>query len=133
MGLFFIGVVKTATRHFPLAYLSNLELENRGDWSGLIHYGPDGNPSLLSFVFIDRNQLYFIASGSFLEEGVEYIRNRWQQVDTAPTADPERVELSVLQPKAAENCYSTCGSVDQHNWHRMDTLNLEKNRNKGME
>jgi hypothetical protein len=126
MGLRFIGVVKTATRHFPLAYLSNLELENRGDRAGLVHYGPDGNPSLLAFMWMDRNRRYFIASGSSLEEGEEYIRNRWRQVDTAPNADAERVELTVAQPKAAEEYYSTCGSVDQHNRHRMDTLNLEK-------
>jgi hypothetical protein len=126
MGLRFIGVVKTATRHFPLAYLSNLELENRGDRVGLVHYGPEGNPSLLAFMWMDRNRSYFIASGSSLEEGEEYIRNRWQQVDTAQNADAEMVELTVPQPKAAEECYSTCGSVDQHNWHRMDTLNIEK-------
>eukprot|EP00978_Attheya_sp_CCMP212_P007953 scaffold18506_cov37-Attheya_sp.AAC.1 len=127
MGIRFIGVVKTATRHFPLAYLSNLELENRGDRSGLIHYGPDGLPSLLSFVWMDRNRWYFIASGASLQEGEEYIRNRRRQVDTAPNADPERVELQVSQPRAAENYYSTCGSVDQHNRHRMDTLNVETN------
>jgi hypothetical protein len=31
IGLRFIGVVKTATRQFPLAYLSSLELVQRGD------------------------------------------------------------------------------------------------------
>jgi hypothetical protein len=126
LGLRFIGVVKTATRHFPLAYLSNLELENRGDRSGLIHYGPDGLPSLLSFVWMDRNRRYFIASGSSLQEGEDYFRIRWRQLDPTPNADPDRVELQVPQPKAAENYYSTCGSVDQHNRHRMDTLNVEK-------
>ena len=32
----FIGVVKTATRRFPKAYLSNLELTQRGDFSGFV-------------------------------------------------------------------------------------------------
>ena len=35
-GLRFIGVVKTATRRFPKAYLSILELTQRGDLNGLV-------------------------------------------------------------------------------------------------
>ena len=35
-GLNFIGVIKTATRKFPVAYLSNVEFQNRGDMSGLL-------------------------------------------------------------------------------------------------
>ena len=35
-GLRFIGVIKTATRKFPMAYLSNIESQNRGDMSGLL-------------------------------------------------------------------------------------------------
>jgi hypothetical protein len=32
MGFGFIGVVKTATRRFPQAYLASLELTTRGEW-----------------------------------------------------------------------------------------------------
>jgi hypothetical protein len=32
--------------------------------------------------------------------------------------------------KAAENYYSTCGSVDHHNWHWMGTLNFKKSKQK---
>jgi Transposase IS4 len=36
IGLRFIGVVKTATRRFPMAYLQGLELQKQGDRKGLI-------------------------------------------------------------------------------------------------
>ena len=32
----FIGVVKTATKNFPMAYLSGLEMQNRGERKGVI-------------------------------------------------------------------------------------------------
>ena len=35
MGLYFIGVVKMATKKFPISYLSNLELVQHGDYKGL--------------------------------------------------------------------------------------------------
>jgi Transposase IS4 len=36
IGLRYIGVVKTATRRFPMAYLQGLELQKQGDCKGLI-------------------------------------------------------------------------------------------------
>ena len=125
IGLRFIGVVKTATRRFPLTYLSNIELQERGDRSGLIMRGPDGEPSLLAFVWMDRDRRYFIASASSLAEGEAYVRQRWRQVDTSLDADAERVELKVPQPKACEVYYNTCASIDHHNRHRQATLKLE--------
>ena len=32
----FIGVIKTSTRKFLMAYLSNIDFQNRGDMSGLL-------------------------------------------------------------------------------------------------
>ena len=46
----FIGVVKTATKLFPMKHLSEIELKNIGDRRGLILHGDDGKPSLLVFV-----------------------------------------------------------------------------------
>lgn len=125
IGLKFIGVVKTATKKFPMKYLSEIELEKRGDREGLVLKGEGGRPELLAFVWMDRDRRYFIASGSSLQEGEEYVRDRWRQVSDVPEADPERVTLRVPQPKAAEMYYKTCAAVDQHNRHRQATLKLE--------
>ena len=126
MGLRFIGVVKTATKKFPMSYLSNLELVQRGDYKGLVARGTDGQPTMLSFVWMDRDRRYFVASASSLDSGVPYSRNRWRQVSLELDALPENVELTIPQPKAAEVYYRTCGVIDQHNRHRQDNLKTEK-------
>ena len=125
IGLRFIGVVKTATKRYPMEYLSNKELLMRGDRAGVVNYGEDGRAKLLAFVWMDRNRRYFIASASSLAEGTAYVRKRWRQVNEELDADPERVELRIEQPKASQLYYDTCASIDQHNRHRQDTLKLE--------
>jgi hypothetical protein len=125
VGLGFIGVVKTATKRFPMQYLSRLEMQNRGERKGLVTKNANGDPAMIAFVWMDRDRRYFIATSSSLEEGIPYVRDRWRQVDRALNADAERIELTVPQPKAAEIYYGSCGKIDQHNRHRQDTLNLE--------
>ena len=39
---------------------------------------------------------------------------------------PERVELTIQQPKVTEIYYSTCGKINQHNRRRADTLMIDK-------
>ena len=127
IGLLFIGVVKTATKLFPMRYLSKIELVNRGDRPGIITEDADGLPSLLAFTWIDRDRRYFIASCSSLTEGQPYIRERWRQVGREdPNADPEKVELHIPQPKIAKKFYSTAARVDQHNRDRQDTQKMKK-------
>ena len=126
MGLCFIGVVKTATKKFPMSYLSNLELVQRGDYKGLVARGTDGQPTMLSFIWMDRDRHYFIASASSLDSGIPYSWNRWRQVSLELDALPENVELTIPQPKATEVYYRTCGVIDQHNRHRQDNLKTEK-------
>ena len=74
IGLRFIGVVKTATKRFPMKNLSELELENRGGRRGLIMYNNDSQPALLAFCWMDRDRRYFIVSGSSLSPGMPHIR-----------------------------------------------------------
>ena len=125
-GTGFIGVVKTATRHFPMSYLSQLEMESRGERKGLIANEAHSNFKMMAYVWMDRDRRYFIATSSSLLAGIPYVRDRWRQVDTTPNANAERVFVTVDQPKACEVYYSACGKIDQHNRHRQDSLNLEK-------
>ena len=126
LGLGFIGVVKTATRRFPQSYLSQLEMEARGEVRGVICKGDDDRPLMMAFVWMDRDRRYFISNRSSLEPGEPYVRNRWRQVDTTPNAEPERVQLEIAQPKAAEVYYETCAMIDRHNRVRQDDLMLER-------
>ena len=109
-----------------MSYLSNLELVQRGDYKGLVARGTDGQPTMLSFVWMDRDRHYFIASVSSLDSGIPYSRNRWRQVSLELDALPENVELTIPQPKVTEVYYRTCGVIDQHNRHRQDNLKTEK-------
>ena len=126
MGSRFIGVVKTATKKFPMSYLSNLELVQCGDYKGLVARGTDGQPTMLSFVWMDWECCYFVASASSLDSGIPYSRNRWCQVSLELDALPENMELTIPQPKVMEVYYQTCGVVDQHNQHHQDNLKTKK-------
>lgn len=126
IGLGFIGVVKSATKHFPMAYLSRLEFNHRGDRKGLLMKDGLNGSSLMAFVWIDCDCQYFISSVSSLDAGSPFVRYRWRQIQQLPNADPERIEIVVPQPKAAELYYTTCGMVDRHNRHRQDTLVIER-------
>ena len=107
MDLHFIGVVKMATKKFPMSYLSNLELLQCGDYKGLVARGTDGQPTMLSFVWMDQDFRYFVASVSLLESGMPYSHNRWRQVSLELDALPENMELTIPQPKAMEIYYQT--------------------------
>jgi hypothetical protein len=73
-GMRFIGIVKTATQQYPMTYLSRVELQDRGDRKGLIKRGDDGQPSVLAFVWMDRQRQYFISTASSLDAGTPYTR-----------------------------------------------------------
>jgi hypothetical protein len=127
LGWRFIGVVKTATKLFPQAYLSSVELPTRGSCVGVKGRDHEYNLDLLAFVFCDRNRQYFISSCSNISPGPPIKRSRVQQVaDVESNEDPEMVDMTLDCPKAAATYYSTCGKIDQHNRCRQDSLNLEK-------
>lgn len=133
IGLRFIGVVKTATRKYPMGYLTRVELnEGRGQRVGVVL--KNGNRStMLAYVWMDRDRRYFISTAESLAEGKPYSRIRWRQQELPEelfgeedNEDPVRQELTVSQPKCSETYYDTCAAIDQHNRHRQDTLRIER-------
>ena len=120
-----IGVVKTATKKYPMAYLNNIELTERGDRRSVVAYDKDKKAKLLAFVWVDRERRYFIASTSSMQEGRPWVRKRLRQIVDDDVTEPKTVELVVPQPQVAELYYKCCGMIDQHNRDRQDTLCLE--------
>jgi hypothetical protein len=120
--------VKTGTRGYPKAYLEALELRNRGDYEGVVTLGENGLPTMMAFVWMDRERRYFIANTSSLEAGTQYAKTRWRQIAPVESnEDPVRVERTIPQPKAAELFYSVAASsIDRHNRSRQDNLQLER-------
>jgi hypothetical protein len=105
----FIGVVKTATKRFPMAYLLRLEFSQWGDWKGLLMKDALTGSNLMAFVWIDCDCWYYISSVSSLDARSPFVWYQWRQIQQLPNADPERIEIVVPQPKAAELYYTTCG------------------------
>jgi hypothetical protein len=59
----FIGVT-TATGKYPMQFLHNYHLIERGDRNSLLHNNIDGILKKLAFVWMDRERRYFIYSCS---------------------------------------------------------------------
>ena len=127
IGLRFIGVVKTATKEYPMNYLGSVELPGgKGSRKGLLTTDEETGTLLLAFVWVDRDRRYFISTCSSLDAGTQILRTRWTQADKGVNAEPERQERQIAQPKAAETFYMAAGKIDQHNRHRQDSLRLER-------
>lgn len=125
IGLRHIGVVKTATRMFPSQALGEKELLEKGDYIAMLAKNEDGK-SLLAFSWADRDRKSFIATCSHLGPGEHAHRIRWRQPSGNLDAIPERTEIFIPQPKAAEVYYSCCAAIDQHNRVRQSSLDIEK-------
>jgi len=126
-GLRFIGVVKTATKGYPMGYLGTAELmDGKGDMRGLLATDVANNSKILAFVWVDRDRRYFIATAGSLSPGSPIERSRMRQEDKEPNAEPVKAEIYIDQPEAADLYYSACGKIDQHNRHRQASLMLEK-------
>lgn len=127
LGFQFIGPVKTATKRFPMTYLQNIVLANRGDAAALVAKSNGTGPNLLAFLWMDRNRRTFIATGGGAAYGSSFVRRRWRQLEPVESgAEPELVDLEVPQPLACEIYYNTCAAIDQHNRCRQADLNIEK-------
>jgi Transposase IS4 len=124
-GMKFAGVVKTSHREFPLQHLQQVEMGERGERYGLVAKNQENEPYLMAFVWLDRERRYFVTSCSSLAEGQPYVRHRWRQLVSDLTTPPERIELTIPQPAAAELFYTSAGKIDQHNRDRQATLGME--------
>ena len=123
LGMRFIGVVKTSSKQFPMAYLQELEFEKRGEWKVL----RNATISMYAFVWFDCNRRYFINNTSSLSHGTPYTRVQKRQVAPIESQEPPvQVEFTINQPKAAEMYYNTYGKIDHHNMRRHETLRLER-------
>ena len=81
IGIRFIGVMKTATKIFPMAYLSSIELdEGRGQRVGVV-LKTNGVPTMMAYVWMYLDRRYFISTASSLQDGKDYSRILWRQPD----------------------------------------------------
>ena len=127
-GLRFIGVVKTAVKQFPMSHLANVQLlGSKGDRHGLLSLDKETGTQLCAFVWLDRERRYFIATTSSLAEGSPVVWHQYCQIAIVETnKEPEKQEVVIAQPKAAEEYYAANDKIDQHNRFWQDDLMMER-------
>ena len=104
----FIGVVKTATKGFPITYLTSVKLNQCGDFLALSWDPVDElDPAMAAFAWMDHERRYFIATAGSLLEGSPYTRCRWQQVSQDPNTPPEKITMTIKKPQIAKVYYTT--------------------------
>lgn len=121
-GLQYTGVVKTATREYPMQALSTYVLAGRGEHICALSDLGAGRGKLMALAWVDRNRRYFLSTCGRSSAGAPYRRIRWRQTSQGP----RREEIVVQQPRVVEHYYGGCAAIDQHNRHRQDTLSLER-------
>ena len=110
-----------------MAYLSNIEFQNRGDMSELLDRPVDRKkPVLDAFFGMDRNMRYFIFAAGSMKKGRPYTRTRWMKEYHDPNTDNNMVQLTIPQPITAEIYCSECGQIDRHNRCRQEILDNNK-------
>ena len=126
-GLSFNGLIKTAMRQFMVAYLSNIEFQNRGDMSGLLTRPVDMTKLVLgAFIWMIQNRRYFIFTGVLMEKEQLYTRIRWRQENPDPNTDPNMVYLTIPYPIIEDIYYSAFGKINRRNKCRQESLDIKK-------
>ena len=65
----FIGVVKTATKQYPMSYLQNLELGGRGDYKVVESFNNNFLAEMLAVLWVDHERQYFIGNTEGVSSG----------------------------------------------------------------
>jgi len=120
--------MKTAVKQFPMLYLANVQLlGSKGDCHGLLSLDKETGTQLCAFVWLHREKRYFIATSSSCTEGAPIMRHWYYQIAyVATNKEPEKQEVVIAQPKAAEEYYAANNKIDQHNRFRQDDLMMER-------
>ena len=120
-GLKFIGVVKTATREYPMKYLSNQEMQSRGQHISMVSQLDNGQ-ELMAVMWLDRERRYFVSSTGTTNLGTPFYRERWRKRNGKTTLESEETDI----PEVCQEYFKTCAAIDEHNRCRQDELKLEK-------
>jgi Transposase IS4 len=86
LRLIYVGVVKTATRRFPKAYLGQQTLHNRVDKLSLALYDHVGEIDMTAMPWLDRKRRYFICTTWSTADGEVYQGMRWSANPSRGTA-----------------------------------------------
>ena len=121
-GMRFIGVVKTATRGYPMAYLSAKPMTGRGTWYSMTSRRDASGNNVSAVLWVDRERRYFVATTGTTLPGQTIYRERWRRVGNVS----KKTVTETAIPQVAQTYYSAASQIDRHNRCRQDDLDLEK-------
>ena len=96
-------------------------------WKGYFALDNEKKLDTFAFVWVDRDQRYFIFNTSSLKPGILYTRDRFRQFDDSPITYLVCVEFVINQPRVAERYYYQNSKIDESNRTRQDDFKLDKN------
>ena len=127
-GLTFIGNVKQCSRRFPMEFLGNTTLPQRGSRAVLASIDKEtGEMELFAISWVDRNRRFFVTTTCGIREGGGVFRKRLRQLDKSGRAPPDTVIIEVAQPKAIATYYKGARTIDRHNRIHADELRMDRN------
>ena len=138
-GLFFIGIIKTAHRLYPIAYFrqwhkAGWTREFRrpiGSWIVLqARFQPDGVTlypyPITALCWHDIKPKMLVSNvGTTIRHPADYERPRTRRVVVNGIPTTERYSKKVQRPRLIEMFYRHFGAIDRHDAHRQGQLNLE--------
>ena len=107
-------------------FFSDIELAHRGLWKGCFDLDNEKKLDKFAFVWVDKDQKYFISNTSSLEPGMPYGCYRLRHVDYIPNEYPVCGEFEINQPRVDEIYYSRNLNIDGSNRTREYYFQLER-------
>lgn len=128
VGLFFIGLVKTAHKYFPIKFLKMVAMGDRGS-SATCLTAKDG-VSLIGHVWKDwgkngKDRKAFISTCGTSLPGKPAVRPRTDINEETRQVTP--VELVIPRTNIVETYFDHAGAIDRFNHARQDGFRLERN------
>ena len=119
-GLFFQGLVKTASKEFPKKYLTDFDYDGRGGHTAATSE-VDGVP-LIAIGWQDKTLKQFVATCGTTEPGPPHRKRRYRNVDGVTS---EAIWKLVKRPKIVADYFDAASKIDVHNHLRQGGLALE--------
>lgn len=121
MGIHFIGLVKTATRAFPMSYLNEQPQLPRGEFVAL-KAQVDG-VDLKAVSWHDRKRKHIISTCGTTLRGTAHKKKRWRNLNSGRT---EYFTVEVPRPQVVAHYFDAAQTIDVHNHLRQGEAAVER-------
>ncbi|KUF99681.1 hypothetical protein AM588_10008680 [Phytophthora nicotianae] len=127
LGLFFMGMVKTASVEYPKKHL--LEWFNtaprRGDFKVFSSTTEHGN-QMYAICWADRKPMTIISNRGTTLPGSDSVRTRHRLIERNGLVETMRYEKRISRPQMVELFFSDFSTIDIHDHYRQGSLAIER-------